>query len=349
MTSHGDCNLHHITVIYYVTNLLAVFQTLTKCIAFHSYKGGTGKTTLAANLAALLAKKGYRAFLLDLDVYAPSLQAYFEADPKKWINDFLYEDAELEEVVLDFTPLIESRGGSSTSNNAEIKGKKRGQLWIGFCNRNKEEIFKMDAWSQGTGNYYSSKINLLRRFIQLTELLRSEYQADYIIIDTSPGIRYWSINALTVADTVLLTLKMGDIDIDGTTKLVAEIYGSFTKFGTKTFLLWNRVTGYCLPYNVEHDTAGANTTVATLQTGASETLNQPALKSRSSLLMEKQQATETHMKNILTSETGMEVLSAIPCYCDIQFSRREFLTVLDQPEHPFTKQLEQLLPALETI
>ncbi len=96
----------------------------------------------------------------------------------------------------------------------------------------------MDAWSQGTGNYYSSKINLLRRFIQLTELLRSEYQADYIIIDTSPGIRYWSINALTVADTVLLTLKMGDIDIDGTTKLVAEIYGSFTKIGTKAFLLW---------------------------------------------------------------------------------------------------------------
>ena len=117
------------------------FQTLTKCIAFHSYKGGTGKTTLAANFAALLAKNGYRAFLLDLDVYAPSLQSYFDTEPKKWINDFLYDNAELKEVVLDFTPVIDKIVGSSTSDSAETKAKaKRGQLWVGFCNAKKEEI-----------------------------------------------------------------------------------------------------------------------------------------------------------------------------------------------------------------
>jgi nitrogenase subunit NifH len=65
--------------------------------------------------------------------------------------------------------------------------------------------------------------------------------------------------------------------------------------------------------------------------------------------MEKQQATETNMENLLASETGMEVISAIPCYCDIQFSRKEFLTVLDQPEHPFAKQIKQLIHAVETI
>jgi chromosome partitioning protein len=275
--------------------------------------------------------------LLDLDVYAPSLQAYFEADPKKWINDFLYEDAELKEVVLDFTPFVESR--SRTSNNVESKANgKHGQLWIGFCNRKKEEIYKMDAWSPATGRQYTPKINLLRRFILLTELLSSEYQADYIIIDTSPGVRYWSINSLTVVDTVLLTLKMGDIDIDGTTQLVGEIYDSFTKFGTKTFLLWNRVSGYCVPHNVLDDT-----------TWYSSASDRAPLKSSPSVLMENQQATKTNMKNILTSETRMELISAIPCYCDIQFSRREFLTVLDQPEHPFTKEMEQLLRVIETI
>jgi len=35
--------------------------------------------------------------------------------------------------------------------------------------------------------------------------------------------------------------------------------------------------------------------------------------------------------------------------CDIQFSRKEFLTVLDQPEHLFAKQIEQLVHAVETI
>src|SRR6478672_7198443 len=79
---------------------------MASCIAFHSYKGGTGKTTIAANLAALLAKKGYRVFLLDLDVYAPSLQAYFDKEPKRWINDFLNGTAEVGDVMMDLTSMI---------------------------------------------------------------------------------------------------------------------------------------------------------------------------------------------------------------------------------------------------
>ena len=317
---------------------------MTKCIAFHSYKGGTGKTTLATNFVALLAKKGYRAFLLDLDVYAPSLQSYFDTEPKKWINDFLYDNAELKEVVLDFTPVIDRIGGSSTSNNLETKRKaKGGQLWVGFCNAKKEEIYKLEGGSPATSKQDTSKIHLLRRFILLRELLISEYHADYVIIDTSPGIRYWSINALAVADTLLLTLKMGDLDIAGTRKLAEEIYGSFTKFGTKSFLLWNRVAGYCIPHNVQDERRLYPMTSPGTTTTASDS------KSKSSLLMERQQATETDMKKFLTDETGMEVISAIPCYCDIQFSRKEFLTVLEHPEHPFTKQFEGLIKAVETI
>ncbi len=338
---------------------------MTKCIAFHSYKGGTGKTTLAANFAALLAKKGYRAFLLDLDVYAPSLQSYFDTEPKKWINDFLYDNAELKEVVLDFTSVIDRIGGSSTSNNVETKRKANGgQLWVGFCNAKKEEIYKLEGGSPATGKQDTSKIHLLRRFILLRELLISEYHADYVIIDTSPGIRYWSINALAVADTLLLTLKMGDLDIAGTRKLAEEIYGSFTKFGTKSFLLWNRVAGYCIPHNVQdermlYSTASPGTTTTTTTTTTTSSLptgSRPATnldhrdsKSKSSLLMESQQTTETDMKKFLTDETGMEVISAIPCYCDIQFSRKEFLTVLEYPEHPFTKQFEGLIKAVEAI
>jgi len=339
---------------------MLVSQRLTKCIAFHSYKGGTGKTTLAANFAALLAKKGYRAFLLDLDVYAPSLQSYFDTEPKKWINDFLYDNAELKEVVMDFTPLINRIWRSGTSNNVDNNRSKAktGQLWVGFCNAKKEEIYKLEGGSPATSRQDTSKIHLLRRFILLRELLISEYHADYVIIDTSPGIRYWSINALAVADTLLLTLKMGDLDIAGTRKLAEEIYGSFTKFGTKSFLLWNRVAGYCVPHNVQdermlYSTANLSTktTTSTLPTGSKTTPNpdHPGSKSQSSLLMERQQATETDMKKFLSDETGMEVISAIPCYCDIQFSRKEFLTVLEHPEHPFTQQFEALIKAVEAI
>jgi hypothetical protein len=233
---------------------------------------------------------------------------------------------------------------------------KSGHLGVGFCNAKKEEIYKLEGGSPATGKQDTSKIHLLRRFILLRELLISEYHADYVIIDTSPGIRYWSINALAVADTLLLTLKMGDLDIAGTRKLAEEIYGSFTKFGTKSFLLWNRVAGYCIPHNVQDDrmlysTASPSTATATLPTGLETpaNLDHPASRSKSSLLMEKQQATETDMKKFLTNETGMEVISAIPCYCDIQFSRKEFLTVLEHPEHPFTKQFERLIQAVEAV
>jgi chromosome partitioning protein len=319
-----------VTPIYHGNDLDS--QTLTKCIAFHSYKGGTGKTTLAANFAALLAKKGYRVFLLDLDVYAPSLQSYFQADPKKWINDFLFENANLKDVVLDFTPLIQNHGDGSISNT---KGNvKCGQLWVGLCNAKKDEIYKMEGSSQG--GRQDTKKQLFRRFVLLREMLLSEYQVDYIIIDTSSGIRYWSINALVVADALLLTLKMADLDVAGTRELFEEIYGSFTKFGTKSFLLCNRVSGYCLPHNV---------------------LNEMALHSRATVigtstpksLLMNQQVNQTNMENFLINETGMEVISTIPCYCDIQFSRKEFLTVLYQPEHPFAKQIEQLVRAVETL
>ena len=45
---------------------------------------------------------------------------------------------------------------------------------------------------------------------------------------------------------------------------------------------------------------------------------------------------------ILSKDVGMEIICSIPCYCDIQFSRREFLTVLKYPDHPFAKRIESL-------
>ena len=57
--------------------------------------------------------------------------------------------------------------------------------------------------------------------------MTSELGADYIIVDTSPGIRFWSINSLAIADILLLTLKMSDLDIDGTRIVAEEIYRFF--------------------------------------------------------------------------------------------------------------------------
>src|SRR5919197_1676884 len=292
---------------------------MPQCIAFHSYKGGTGKTTIACNLAAMLSVKGYNVSLLDLDVYAPSLHAYFEYTPNKWINDLLFENSDLNEIMVDMTSTLRRYANNET--------KKIGRLLVGFSNPQKEEIYRLEG-SIKTAN---ANIQLLRRFVQLREDLISDYESDYVILDTSPGIRYWSINALAVADVLFLTLKYGDLDIEGTIKMAKDIYGSFTKFGSKSFLLLNRVSGYCVPksYALSFQSAknsSSSSRVAEETPVGLEMINN-ALSSSNAFL---------------SDQTKMDLISAIPCYCDIQFKKKEFLTVLQYPDHPFAKMLEQL-------
>jgi MinD-like ATPase involved in chromosome partitioning or flagellar assembly len=300
---------------------------MPQCIAFHSYKGGTGKTTIACNLAAMLTSKGYNVSLLDLDVYAPSLHAYFDCNPNKWINDLLFENTDVHDIMVDMTPAVAKYAANRTN-------KKLGRLLVGFSNPQKEEIYKLEG-SIKTAN---ANIQLLRRFVQLREDLISDYESDYVILDTSPGIRYWSINSLAVADVLFLTLKYGDLDIEGTIKMAKDIYGSFTKFGSKSFLLLNKVAGYCIPraYALSSPPAKDN-----------KNKNSSSSISISHVLEETpielgEIGDDLNSDAFLSDQTRMEMISAIPCYCDIQFKRKEFLTVLQFPDHPFAKQLEHL-------
>jgi chromosome partitioning protein len=320
---------------------------MTKCIAFHSYKGGTGKTTLACNSAAALAKKGFNVCLLDLDLYAPSFQIYFQKAPNKGINDFLDTNARVEDVMVDVTDIINNVkivdigycDDATSTNSTQDKGlTKTGKLWVGFSNPKKKDIFKLEMAETDT------KKEIIRRFIKLRERLMSEYDADYIILDTSPGMRFWSINTLAIADILLLTLKSGDLDIEGTKRVVDEIYKTFTKFGSRAFLLCNRVAGYCVPYAIKQNTASFSSYPTSFLPGS---FSPSANHSQATMQSQEEQihnALDTIDK--LSTELGIRTISSIPCFCDIQFLRREFLTALKYPEHPFAKQIQQLTNSL---
>jgi chromosome partitioning protein len=313
---------------------------MTRCIAFHSYKGGTGKTTLACNSAALLARKGYKVCLLDLDIYAPSFQSYFEREPIVGINDFLNSNVEVDKAMIDYTSAVENQKDNiratdssypyPTRSENEKKLRKKGKLWIGFSNMQKKGVFELENADSAT------KRDIIRRFIYLRERLISDFHADYIIIDTSPGMRFWSINSLAIADILLLTLKMGSLDVDGTRIAVNEIYKSFTKFGSKAYLLYNLIAGYCVP-------AAGGSHTEMVPTVESTSVPQEGMTLLNKL---EQPLNEVDFVKRLSSDLGIPAILSIPCYCDIQFSRREFLTVLRYPEHPFTKQIEGLVSAL---
>ena len=199
-----------------------------KTLAFHSYKGGTGKTTLIANLAAYYAMRGMRVCLLDFDLYAPTLSMYFRKQPTVYLNDLLRGETEtkgkidISEVLMD----LSSELGLS------------GKLYVGFSSSGKEDINEIEIKHE-----QKWQLAAIRRFLSAKNQLFEEYEIDYLLLDTSPGIRYWSINSLASADQLFLIMKNSDMDVEGTKKMVTDIYDSLTRFGSKYFIIMNKVPG----------------------------------------------------------------------------------------------------------
>lgn len=97
---------------------------MTKLITFHSYRGGTGTTTITANVAACVARYGYRVGLLDLNWAAPGLPVLFgfgEEGVDRSLQDALQNRKTLEETAYDVTFCLGS-GSKSASKLYLIPG-----------------------------------------------------------------------------------------------------------------------------------------------------------------------------------------------------------------------------------
>jgi len=198
-----------------------------KIIAIHSYKGGTGKTLLSINLAALYANRGKSVALLDLDFRAPSLQAIFKVhDSEYWLNDYLNGVCEIKKVLVDLS-------------QTHVK---RGRLLVGLANPSTEAIREMTAKDR------KWEMKALGRLLSLKTSLLNDMNLDYVICDTSPGLQYSSINAIVSADVVLVVAGTDVSDIKGTQRMIDELYDLFEK---KTGLIMNKVLSEVLTSKTE--------------------------------------------------------------------------------------------------
>ena len=50
---------------------------MTKIISTHSFRGGTGKSNITANIAAQLANSGHRVGVFDTDIQSPGIHVIF--------------------------------------------------------------------------------------------------------------------------------------------------------------------------------------------------------------------------------------------------------------------------------
>jgi septum site-determining protein MinD len=188
-----------------------------KIVAVHSYKGGTGKTLLSINIAATFAKHGKKVCIFDLDFRAPSLATLLKIDKAEyWMNDYLNGVCEVNKVLVDLSNRIDNGG----------------TLFVGLANPSTEAIRDMTAKDR------KWEMRALGRLLALRTSLLNDKSFDYLVLDTSPGLQYSSINAIVSADLVLVATTFDRSDVDGTRRMLKELYDLFEK---KTEIVLNKV------------------------------------------------------------------------------------------------------------
>ena len=187
-----------------------------KIIAVHSYKGGTGKTIVSTNLAVTFTRYGRKACLMDLDFRAPSLSTIFGLEELDcWLNDYLNGTCRIEKALTNF---------SGIDND--------GELFLGLADPSTEAIRDMSAKDR------KWEMRALGRLLSLKNSLTNDNGFDYVILDTSPGLQYSSINAIVAADLVIVATTFDRSDMKGTKRMLHELYELFEK---KTEIVVNKV------------------------------------------------------------------------------------------------------------
>ncbi|MCW4024918.1 MAG: ParA family protein [Candidatus Bathyarchaeota archaeon] len=190
-----------------------------RTISIHSSRGGTGKTVIATNLAAILAHNGFKVALLDFDFRAPSLCFIFSGDlfhpVQHWLNDFLNDDCDAKQALIEVSGSLNANGG---------------KLFVGLADSSIEVIRNTIDKSR------DAEVTAIKKLFSLLSILRDD-GIDYCIIDTSPGVQYSSVNALAASNLCFLITSADMVDMHGCSEMLKDIYESLEK---KTFIILNK-------------------------------------------------------------------------------------------------------------
>ncbi len=167
---------------------------MPKVISVHSYRGGTGKSNLTANLATTVAQQGYRVGVVDTDLPSPGIHNIFGLEPEmmtKTLNSYLWGEAELAD------------GAYDVSQNLGIAG--TGQLFLVPSSCRADDIARI------LKNGYDVRL-LNDGFRQLVKTL----ELDYLFIDTHPGLSKETFLTIAISHCLLLIVRPDKQDYQGT-------------------------------------------------------------------------------------------------------------------------------------
>ncbi len=170
---------------------------MARSVAVHSFKGGTGKSTITANLAAALVARDRKVGVMDMDLEGPGLHVIFNIEPQDvryTLNDVLMDSASPEQAAIAMN---------------ERLGIKRGELYFTPASIKIAEMLK----TLRTGYEIES-------FSKAMSKLQDYFNLDYLLVDTHPGIENDTILAMGVCDHLLLVSRIDQQDIFGTGVMV---------------------------------------------------------------------------------------------------------------------------------
>ena len=165
---------------------------MTKTIAFHSFRRGTGRTSLLASLAVLLAKQGKCVGIMDTNMQSPSTHILFkmkDEDIVHTLDDYLWGECKLEETIHD------------VSDNVGVKD---GCLYLIPSSDNMARIMRVlnDGIDIGMLTAAFSKFS-------------STHHLDYLLLDSSSGITEDILLSLSVADVLAIVMRLDEQDYQG--------------------------------------------------------------------------------------------------------------------------------------
>lgn len=196
-------------------------------ISFINYKGGVGKTTLTANVAAELAYRGKRVLVVDLDPQTNLTLSFIDLNEwqkldeeqktiKHWYDEFL--DADLDDSLKDLI-VVPQR-----VNNVLKDMNSKGYLHLISSHL---ELINLDmelATRYGGNSERTIRSSFLRLFSRLKRGLE-EVSDDYdlVLIDCPPNFNIVTQNAIIASDKYVVPAKADFLSTLGIDQLVRHI------------------------------------------------------------------------------------------------------------------------------
>lgn len=178
-----------------------------RVLSIANFKGGTGKTVTACNLAAILAAEhGKRVLLID-------------ADPQHNTTDFyLPAGADGEpsgDPPFTLTDILEGTGSPDWPENVIPTGREGLDLVAADMG-----LLRLDLAALADGDGQAR-----RRMADFLDTLRADDAFDFVIFDCPPSFTAASVAALTASDDVILPTRVDAFSRAGVSELIDQLRG----------------------------------------------------------------------------------------------------------------------------